>query len=136
VKVYEVSKTAFTRTNAVRSVRSSYLALGSGLLGPLQSGLPPTAAPRRAYVTFNSVFKDHWNRKAPRSGKAQYKRELMAAKLRHIQLTPWPSQAKGKVSGVGGEEERLLTVLYYDLSHTSKRKKKGEHDDEDDDESD
>ena len=41
-----------------------------------------------AYLTFNSVFKYHWNRKGPRSGKAQYKRELMAAKLRHNQLTP------------------------------------------------
>ena len=40
LKVYEVSKTAFTRTNAVWSVRSSYLALGSGRLA-LLSGLLP-----------------------------------------------------------------------------------------------
>ena len=32
----------------------------------------------------------------------------------------WPSQTKGTVSGVGGEEERLLTVLYYDLMEISK----------------
>jgi hypothetical protein len=40
------------------------------------------------------------------------------------------------VSGVGGEEERLMTVLYYDLLEISKRKSKGDHDDDDDDESD
>ncbi len=89
-----------------------------------------------AWKKFNSMFKKSWKRKAPTTGKAEYKRELLEAKLRHIQVTPWPSQAKGKVSGVDGEEERLLTVLYYDLVEISKRKSKGEHDDDDDDESD
>ena len=52
-------------------------------------------------------------------------------------LSPWRHIAQvGKVSGVGGEEERLLTVLYYDLVEKSKRKRKGEPDDDDDDESD
>ena len=82
------------------------------------------------------MFKDHWNRKTPRSGKAQYKRELMSAKLGHVQRTPWFSQSKGKVSGVGGEEESLLTVLYLDLFQLSKRKSQDELDDPDDDESD
>ena len=35
-------------------------------------------------------------------------------------------------TGVGGEEERLPTVLYYDLVEISKKKSKGEHDDESD----
>ena len=48
--------------------------------------------------TFNSVFKKHWKTKAPDTGNALDRRDLLAAKLRHIQLTPWPSQAKGKVS--------------------------------------
>ena len=82
------------------------------------------------------MFKESWKRKAPTSGKAEYKRELLETKLRHIQVSTWPSQTKWKVSGVGGEEERLLTVLYYDLVEKSKRKRKGEPDDDDDDESD
>ena len=36
------------------------------------------------------------------------------------------------MSGVGGEEERLLTVLYYDLDSKRHRKCKGKHDDESD----
>ena len=39
-------------------------------------------------------------------------------------------------ASVGGEEERLLTVLYYDSVEKSKRKRKGEPDDDEDDESD
>ena len=39
---------------------------------------------------------------------------------------------KGEVSCVGGEEERLLTVLYYDLVEISKRKNKDKYDDESD----
>ncbi len=82
------------------------------------------------------MFKESWKRKTPTTGKAEYKRELLEAKLRHIQVTTWPSQTKGKVSGAGGEEERLLTVLYYDLVEKSKRKSKGVPDDDDDDRSD
>ena len=82
------------------------------------------------------MFEEHWKRKTLLTGKAQYKRELMKVKLGHIRLTTCPSQEKGKVSTVGGEEEKLLTVLYYDLFELSKLKRKGEHDDEDDDESD
>ena len=85
---------------------------------------------------FNSMFKESWKRKAPTSGKAEYKRELLETKLRHIQVSTRPSQTKGKVSGVGGEEERLMTVLYYDLVEKSNHKSKGETDDDDDDESD
>ena len=55
----------------------------------------------------------------------------MEAKLKHIELTPWSSQVKGEVSCVG-EEERLLTVLYYDLVEISKRKNKDKYDDESD----
>ncbi len=66
---------------------------------------------RDAWNTFNSMFKKSWGKKAPRDGKAKYKRELTEANLRHIQQMPWPSQAKGEVLGVTGEEERLLTVL-------------------------
>jgi hypothetical protein len=44
-------------------------------------------------------------------------------------------QPRNTLLGIGGEE-RLLTVLYYDLFEISKRKRNGEHDDEDDDESD
>ena len=87
---------------------------------------------KTALNTFNSMFKKSWGKKAPRTGKAKYKRQLLEAKLRHIQQTPWPSQAKGEVSGVGGEEERLLTVLYYDLVKKRSRKSKGKHDDESD----
>ena len=50
VKVYEVSKTAFTHTNTVQSVRSNYLALGRGCLA-LPSGLLPTATPLRARIS-------------------------------------------------------------------------------------
>ena len=82
--------------------------------------------------TFNSMFKKSWGKKAPQRAKAHYKSELLEAKLRHIERTPWPSQAKGAVSGVGGEEERLLTVLYYDFVKKSQRKSKGESDDESD----
>ena len=87
---------------------------------------------KTALNTFNSMFKKSWGRQSPRTGKAKYKRELLEAKLKHIERTPWPSTAKGEVSGVGGEEERLLTVLYYDLVEISKRESKGEHDDESD----
>ena len=89
-----------------------------------------------AWNKFNSMFKESWKRKAPTSGKAEYKRELLEAKLRHIQVSTWPSQTKWKVSGVGGEEESLLTVLYLDLFQLSKRKSQDELDDPDDDESD
>ena len=70
-----------------------------------------------AWNTFNRVFKKSWGKKTPtqKASKAQYKRDFLEAKLRHIQQTPWPSQATGEASGDGGEEERLLTVLYFDL---------------------
>jgi hypothetical protein len=44
----------------------------------------------------------------------------------------WPSQVKGKVSGVEGEQERLMTVLYYDLLQLWSRKSNGKHDVESD----
>ena len=67
----------------------------------------------------------------PAHRESKIQRELLEAKLRHIEQTPWPSQATGKVSGIR-EEERLLMILYYDLFEISKRKSKGEHDDESD----
>jgi hypothetical protein len=42
------------------------------------------------------------------------------------------TQAKGGVSGVTGEEERLLTVLYFDWMEHKSTKGKGKHDDESD----
>ena len=78
------------------------------------------------------MFKKYWGKKSPRTGKAKYKEDLKEAKLRHIEQTPWASQVKRKVSGVKGEEERLLTVLYYDLVKKRPRKSKGKHDDESD----
>ena len=41
-----------------------------------------------AWITFNSMFKESWGKKEPTLGKAKYKRELVEAKLRHIQQTP------------------------------------------------
>ena len=64
------------------------------------------------YNTFNRMFKKSWGKKSPRYNKVKYKAKLLIAQLRHIELTPWSSQVKRKVSGVRGhEEERLLTVL-------------------------
>ena len=39
---------------------------------------------------------------------------MIDAKLKYIQATTLSSQKKRKVSGDGGEVERLLTALYYE----------------------
>jgi hypothetical protein len=35
--------------------------------------------------------------------------------MTYIEETSFPSQGKRKVSGIGREQERLLTVLFYSL---------------------
>ena len=102
---------------------------------------PPPAVLRKLGIStkgdwgdFNAMFEKFWGKKSPkpRTGKPKNKQDLKEAKLRYIQQTPWASQVKRDVSGVRGEEERLLTVLYYDLISKRKRKRNGQGDDESD----
>jgi hypothetical protein len=51
--------------------------------------------------------------------------------MKFIEEHALPSQKKKKVVGKKGEEERLLTVLWYDLKAKTDRKPKGDHDDSD-----
>jgi hypothetical protein len=51
--------------------------------------------------------------------------------MKFIEEHPLPSQKKRKVEGKKGEEERLLTVLWYDLHHKAARKPTGDLDDSD-----
>ena len=51
---------------------------------------------RAAWIKFNSVFKEHWKRNTPDTGKAQDKRELLTAKLRHLQRRPGLHRRKGQ----------------------------------------
>ena len=85
-------------------------------------------------ATLTRCFEKFWGKKSPkpRTGKPKNKQDLKEAKLRYIQQTPWASQVKRDVWGVRGEEERLLTVLYYDLISKRKRKRNGQGDDESD----
>ncbi len=66
--------------------------------------------------------------RTPTTGKVEYKTELLETKLTYIQRTDWPSQVKRKVSGVEGEQERLMTVLYYDFLELRSSNSKDNHD--------
>jgi hypothetical protein len=86
------------------------------------------------YKSFHTRFKKFWDKKCPtnRAAKAPYKIDLLEAKLKHIRETPWPCQAKRKLSVEKGEEERLLMLLYYVSAKARERKSKGPHSDESD----
>ena len=64
--------------------------------------------------------------------KASHKKKQMDEKLKFIEAHPLPSQEKRKVFGKEGEEERLLTVLWHDLTMKAGRRAKGHHDDDSD----
>ena len=51
--------------------------------------------------------------------RSRHQEKIENAKMEYIQKTPLKSQMKRKVSDDTGEKERLLTVLYYDLSQKS-----------------
>jgi hypothetical protein len=63
--------------------------------------------------------------------KEEHKKKQLEATMKFIQQHPLPSQKKRKVLGKEGEEERLLTVLWYDLKAKADRRPKGDHDDSD-----
>ena len=63
--------------------------------------------------------------------KAVHKKKQLEATMKFIQQHPLPSQKKRKVLGKEGEEERLLTVLWHDLTTKAARKPTGHHDDSD-----
>ena len=88
------------------------------------------------YKTFDRLFKKFWGKKSPKTQykavRAKYKRDILEAQRQYIQQTSLPSQGKRKVSGIAGEEERLLTVLCYAQQDKEQR---GCHDDDDDEDS-
>ena len=65
------------------------------------------------------MFKIYWGKESPKTTdkdvKAKYKSDLLQAQMTYIEETSFPSQGKRKVSGIRGEQERLLTVLFYSL---------------------
>jgi hypothetical protein len=73
--------------------------------------------------------------KAPKSQdpvwKAAHKTKHLQETMKFIKEHPLPSQKKRKVVGQKGEEERLITVLWYDLQKKEARKLKGDLDDSD-----
>jgi hypothetical protein len=88
------------------------------------------------YRDFNRLFKKSagWE-KAPRAEdpalRAAHKAKHLQETMKFIKEHPLPSQKKRKVVGKKGEEERLLTVLWYDLQSKSARKPTGDLDDSD-----
>ena len=72
----------------------------------------------------NSLFKQSSGREnAPDTknllARSRQKAKIENARMEYIQKTPLKSQMKRKVSTDTGEMERLLTVLYHDLSEKS-----------------
>jgi hypothetical protein len=88
------------------------------------------------FKDFNRLFKQSggWE-KAPHTRdpvqKAAHKTKHLQATMKFIKEHPLPSQKKRKVVGQKGEEERLLTVLWYDLQVKAARKPTGDLDDSD-----
>jgi hypothetical protein len=88
------------------------------------------------FKDFNRLFKQSggWE-KAPVTKdpvkKAAHKTKHLLLTMKFIEEHPLPSQKKRKVEGKKGEEERLLTVLWYDLHHKAARKPTGDLDDSD-----
>jgi hypothetical protein len=88
------------------------------------------------YKEFNKLFKKNGGyEKTPAhtdpGERAEHKKEQLEAKMKFIRQHPLPSQKKRKVLGAKGEEERLATVLWHDLTNKACRKEKGHHDDSD-----
>jgi len=78
------------------------------------------------------MFKKFWNKKTPKSKdhskrvKAEYKRSLLEAKMKHILQTSWPSQKKRGVSDIGDEEEsRAADVIVLHIARREKVRRKG-----------
>jgi hypothetical protein len=63
--------------------------------------------------------------------KAVHKAKHLQEIMKFIKEHPLPSQKKRKVVGKKGEEERLLTVLWYDQQSKAARKLTGDLDDSD-----
>ena len=64
--------------------------------------------------------------------KAEHKRKQLDARMKFIEECTLPSQKKRNVLGTAGEMERLLTVLWHDLTMKGASKTKGHHDDDSD----
>jgi hypothetical protein len=64
--------------------------------------------------------------------KAEQRRKQLDATMHFIEERTLPSQKKRNVLGTKGEVERLLTVLWHDLTTKAARKSKGHHDDDSD----
>ncbi len=64
--------------------------------------------------------------------KAEHKKKQLDATMKFIKEKPLPSQEKRNVLGTEGEVERLLTVLWHDLTKKAELKTKGHHDDDSD----
>jgi hypothetical protein len=90
----------------------------------------------RDYKDFNRLFKKSGGyEKAPVTMdpalKAVHKAKHLQEIMKFIKEHPLPSQKKRKVVGKKGEEERLLTVLWYDQQSKAARKLTGDLDDSD-----
>jgi hypothetical protein len=88
------------------------------------------------FKDFNRLFKDSGGyEKAPDTKdpekQADHKKKQLEESMKFIEQHPLPSQKKRKVLGKEGEEERLLTVLWHDLTTKAARKPTGHHDDSD-----
>ncbi len=64
--------------------------------------------------------------------KAEHKRKQLDTTMVFIEEHTLPSEKKRNVLGTEGEVERLLTVLWHDLTVKAARKTKGHHDDDSD----
>jgi hypothetical protein len=92
---------------------------------------------QKDFKDFNSLFKKNGGyEKAPDTRdpvqKEEHKKKQLEATMKFIQQHPLPSQKKRKVLGKEGEEERLLTVLWHDLTTKATRKPKPGHLDDSD----
>ncbi len=88
------------------------------------------------FKDFNRLFKDSGRyEKAPITKdlvkQAEHKKKQLEETMKFLEQHPLPSQKKRKVLGKEGEEERLLTVLWHDLTTKAARKPTGHHDDSD-----